>query len=107
MVQRELPSALLLPEDAAKALFVDAGHPESREERKALRRLWERLQWSREQGLSADELPDDLRAAVADWQAARTVRSQSPLLDYADLLEFFLFPSARPSGRGHPARSGA
>ena len=39
----------------------------------------------------ADELPDDLRAAVADWQAARTVRSQSPLLDYADLLEFFLF----------------
>ena len=91
VVQRELPSALLLPEDAAKALFVDAGHPESREERKALRRLWERLQWSREQGLSADELPDDLRAAVADWQAARTVRSQSPLLDYADLLEFFLF----------------
>lgn len=91
VVQRELPSALLLPEDAAKALFVDAGHPESREERKSLRRLWERLQWSREQGLSADELPDDLRAAVADWQAARTVRSQSPLLDYADLLEFFLF----------------
>lgn len=91
VVQRELPSALLLPEDAAKALFVDAGHPESREERKALRRLWERLQWSREQGLSADELPGDLRAAVADWQAARTVRSQSPLLDYADLLEFFLF----------------
>ena len=91
VVQRELPSALLLPEDAAKALFVDAGHPESLEERKSLRRLWERLQWSREQGLSADELPDDLRAAVADWQAARTVRSQSPLLDYADLLEFFLF----------------
>ena len=28
---------------------------------------------------------------MADWQAARTVRSQSPLLDYADLLEFFLF----------------
>ena len=42
VVQRELPSALLLPEDAARALFVDAGHPENREERKALRRLWER-----------------------------------------------------------------
>lgn len=91
VVQRELPSALLLPEDAARALFVDAGHPENREERKALRRLWERLQWAREQGLPAGGLPGDLRAAVADWQAARTVRSQSPLLDYADLLEFFLF----------------
>lgn len=91
VVQRELPTALLLPEDAARALFVDAGHPESREEGKALRRLWDRLQWAREQGLPADGLPDDLRAAVGDWQAARSLRSRSPLLDYADLLEFFLY----------------
>lgn len=91
VVQRELPTALLLPEDAARALFVDAGHPESREEGKALRRLWDRLQWAREQGLPADGLPDDLRAAVGDWQAARALRSRSPLLDYADLLEFFLY----------------
>ena len=87
-----LPDCVLLPDAAARALFVSANADLPAAER---RRLWDAIQLERELGRSPEELPSDVAEAARRYIACKQ-QGEHLRVDYADLPGWLLLRRAAP-----------
>lgn len=95
LLRKALPDCVLLPEPAARSLFAAANPALSSAER---RRIWERLQLAREQGLPLEALPP-AAAEAARRYLARKQQGDRLRAEYADLPGWLLLHRSGPHTR--------